>query len=273
MKKQLAFLMVPAFAVAISSTASADLLYDNGDPDGTNGYSNILTAGLNLDRRVADDFNLGAGPGWLVDNVEMNYVWGTVGVPGTATDFLVQFFLDDVGGGPGTMVSSQVSNSFTATATGNVFFSRAEFIFSVDIAPVAIAANTNYYLSIQPNGDDNGFQLTAHVPLENGADTYVNYVDLTGGLWSSAENQFGTASDMVFRVNGEAVPAPGALALLGLAGLAGVRRRRRYSGRIGSLRAMNREPLPACGNPQAGFLFWFDTVMPASTELVARLSQ
>ena len=202
MKKQLALALASALAVGLSSAASADHLgFDNGPPDGVNGYSNILDGGFGLDRRVADDFNLGAGAGFIIDIVEMNIVWGDGGA-NHAVSFLVEFFKDDAGGGPGSLVSSQVSTDFTETATGNIFFSRPEQIHSVDISPVSLASNTNYWVSIQPLGNDNCFQLTTGNGATNGDECYVNYVDLTGGLWVTGTQQFGVASDVVFRVNG-----------------------------------------------------------------------
>ena len=225
MKKQFTFGMAPALAVALSSAASADLIYDNGDPDGDSGFSNIFNRDLGLDRRIADDFILVGGPGWLVNNVEMNYLWNTIG-SGGATDFLIQFFADDANGGPGTVISEQVSSEFTETLTGNILFNRPEVIFSIDIAPVTLAADTNYWISIQPNGVENGFQLSSHSPFVNGDEAYVFYRDAGHTDWVSTGDFFDEPSDMSFRLNGEVVPAPGGLALLGFASLVGVRRRR-----------------------------------------------
>ena len=227
MNKQFTFVTAPALAVALSSAASADLVYDNGGPDGVGGLSNIFDGGFDADRQVADDFILAGDPGWLIHNVEINYIWNTVG-QGGASDFRVTFYADDAGGGPGTIVSDQVSTDFTETATGNVFFSRPEQIFSINIAPVALAADTTYWVASQPNGVENGFQLTANTNNTNGSEVWVLYPDLTGPDWVPGSSLFGgTMHDVTFRLNGEVVPAPGALALLGFASLVSIRRRRR----------------------------------------------
>ena len=236
MNKQLACVMASILAGAFSSAVPAGFIYDNGDPDGSNGLSNIFDGGIGFDRRVADDFTVGGGPGWLVDNVEMNYLWNTIGraegfmLAGGATNFRVTFYADDAGGGPGTIISDQVSSDFTETLTGNIFFDRPEVIFSVDINPIALAADTTYWVSIQPNGIENGFQLTSATGAGNlnGSEAYVRYADLGHSSFVPASDVFGEFYDVAFRLGTILpIPAPGALALLGLAGLFGVRRRRR----------------------------------------------
>jgi MYXO-CTERM domain-containing protein len=52
---------------------------------------------------------------------------------------------------------------------------------------------------------------------------WLDYDDLGG--FQPGSTQFGAPADLAFQITGEVVPAPGALALLGLAGLAGRRRR------------------------------------------------
>ncbi|MEE9130976.1 MAG: choice-of-anchor R domain-containing protein [Phycisphaerales bacterium] len=227
-KKQLAFVMAPAVAIALSSAASADLIYDNGGPDGVSGLSNIFGGGFGADRQVADDFILPGGPGWIVENVEMNYIFGG-GIWWGASDYRVTFYADDAGGGPGTIVSDQVSSSFTETPTGNTFFGRPEVISSIDIAPVSLAADTTYWMAIQPTATSNGFQLTSATGARNlnGDQVWVRYPKFGFPDYVPGNVVFSEFHDVVFRLNGEAVPAPGALALLGFAGILGLRRRRR----------------------------------------------
>ncbi len=225
MKKQLAFMIAPVIAVAISSSASADLIYDNDGPNGVNGYSNISTPGI--ERKIADDFTIAGGAGWIANQVQMSYIW-TSGTFDHASEFLVEFFADDAGGGPGTLLSAQVSSSFTETATGDFYFNRPEVLMLVDIAEVGLDADTNYWVSIQPTGTENGFQMTSHADANIvGQEAYVNFEEL-GGTWLPGSNPevFGVAADVSFQIFGYEVPAPGALALLGFAGLVGVRRRR-----------------------------------------------
>ena len=229
MKKQLAFVMAPALAVALSSAASAGVIYDNGGPDGFNGLSHVLQPG-GINRLIADDFVLAGGPGWLVDGAAISGVWNLGGGLGQVLGFRVVIYGDDVGGGPGSIISDQTVALGSETMTGNTFFNRPEIAYTVEIAPVALAADTSYFIAIQVSGGDNFFHLTSATPP-----------DIIGSpVWASfgfdgdpdepyvpGFDIFEFDSDVTFQLTGEVVPAPGALALLGLAGLAGVRRRRR----------------------------------------------
>ncbi|MEE9130977.1 MAG: hypothetical protein V3T84_13235, partial [Phycisphaerales bacterium] len=67
MKRQFAFVMATALAVALGSAASAGTIYDNGPPDGDSGLSMLFGGGFDASREIADDFVLKGGPGWLVD--------------------------------------------------------------------------------------------------------------------------------------------------------------------------------------------------------------
>ncbi len=230
MKKQLAFVMAPALAlaVALGSAASAGVIYDNGGPDGSAGLSNILGVGIN--RLVADDFVLAGGPGWIVDGAQMSGVWAGGGGLGLATGFRVVIYADDAGGGPGTIISDQTVGVGSEVLTGEIFFGRPEIAFTVDLAPVGLAADTTYWVVIQTAGPDNFFQLSSAVPpdiigspiwasfgVEGDPDApYVPGIDI-----------FGVDYDLSFQLVGEVIPAPGAMALLAFAGLVGARRRRR----------------------------------------------
>lgn len=235
MNKQLALVMAPILAGASSSAAPADLIYDNGPPDGSNGLSNIFDGGIGADRQVADDFRTPVGPGWIVDIVEMNYIWNTIGsahgfmLASGATDFRVRFYKDDADGGPGQLISDQVSSDFTETPTGNTFFDRAEVIISVDIDGVSLQSNTTYWVSIQPNGIENGFQLTSAAGAGNlnGDQAWVRYLEF-GTFWQPSSTVFGEFYDVAFRLDHtQIIPALGALGLLGFVGLVGARRGRR----------------------------------------------
>ncbi len=228
MKKRIAYVIASTLAIVVNSTVSADLIYDNGDADGSNALSNIFSDADGLDRQVADDFILAGGPGWTINNVEMNYIWGS-GIWWGASDYRVTFYADDADGGPGTIISDQVSSDFTETLTGNIFFSSPEGISSINIVPVALAADTTYWVAIQPHGTSNGFQLTSAAGIDNinGNEAWVRYPDITGPDYVSSSEFFYEFYDVAFRLRGDAVPTPGALAMLGFAGLFGIRRRRR----------------------------------------------
>jgi MYXO-CTERM domain-containing protein len=195
--------------------ASADTLFDNGPPDGINGYSNATSGVFGFRRTVLDDFTVPDG-GWIIQDFHWNSVWGTLpagsGVGGELT------LWSDAGGVPGAPMFDLAVNGYSEAGTGNTFFNRPEAEHWVTFEDVALGAGT-YWMEWTVVGPENNFALTS---APGGNECWVNYDDL-GGL-QSGTTIFGVAANMNFTLTG--IPAPGALALLGLAGLAGSRRRR-----------------------------------------------
>ncbi|MEE9130975.1 MAG: hypothetical protein V3T84_13225 [Phycisphaerales bacterium] len=227
-KKQLAFVMAPALAVALGSAASAGTIYDNGLPDGVAFLSSFF--GGDASREIADDFVLKCGPGWLVDGMAISYVWSDGGGLGLFGDFLVKFYADDAGGGPGTVISSQIVPLADEFLTGDTYDGRPEVRASVDIDPVALDADTTYWVQMTPFAPQNGFALSSHSEQNGdivGSELYFRYPKFGFPDWTPGSQFFGEAHDYSFALQGEVIPAPGAMGLLGFAGLLGVRRRHR----------------------------------------------
>ena len=233
MKKQLAFVMAPALAVALGSAASADTIYDNGPPNGSSGLSSLFGGGFDASREIADDFVLKGGPGWLVDGMAISYIWADgAGINHHFKDFLVEIYADDAGGGPGTVISSQVVPVADEFLTGNEFFGRPEIRVSIKFAPVALAADTTYWIEMIPlDAPQNGFVLTSgnNDPDDTiiGNPVWIRFPKFGFPDWAPGDELFGHGHDISFALQGEAIPAPGAMALLGFAGILGLRRRRR----------------------------------------------
>ena len=200
--------------VMISGVATADTLYENGGPDGTNGYSNATSGVFGARRTVLDDFILAEDS--TVQDFHWNHLWNSF-PPGSGVGLELSF-RSDAGGSPGVPIATAVVTGYSEVATGNTYFSRAEAASWVTIEDLDLSAG-HYWWEATIVGPENNFWLTTAVQ-DN--ECWVNYDDL-GGL-QSGSSQFGAAADMNFRLTG--VPAPGALALIGLAGLAGSRRRR-----------------------------------------------
>ncbi|MCH7752604.1 MAG: hypothetical protein IH898_10680, partial [Planctomycetes bacterium] len=163
MKKQLALVMALAVAVAIGSATSAGTIYDNGPPDGSAGLSMLFGGGFDASREIADDFVLKGGPGWLVDGMAISYIWGDGAGLGLADTFLLEVFADDAGGGPGSIISSQVAPLSAESLTGATYFGRPELRMSIEFAPVELAADTTYWIAMTHlDAPQNGFILTSH---------------------------------------------------------------------------------------------------------------
>ncbi|MDY7108591.1 MAG: hypothetical protein SYC29_08130 [Planctomycetota bacterium] len=223
---KLAFAFVAALAVA--PFASAELIFDNGGPDGTNGLSNFQgdLSGTPYDRMVADDFVLGGS--YAIQQAVLSGVWYAGGGLGQTDSFRVAF-IPDVGGAPDADMGNWIYDDVVALAdeelTGSSYFSRPEVKYTVDLPDVNLGAGT-YWVSLQPQGTvDNFFHLTSAAGQGNlnGEQTYVSYPDLGAPMWTPGYDQFAEYYDVTFQLYG--VPAPGALALLGLAGLVSRRRR------------------------------------------------
>ncbi len=127
-------------------------------------------------------------------------------------------FRSDAGGAPGTVIANADITSYSEMGTGQTFFNRPGAESWVTFEDIALGAGT-YWFEAAIVGPDNNFWLVRAPVL--GSECWVNYDDL-GGLQSGSV-LFGVPVDLNFVLTG--IPAPGALALLGLAGLAGRRRR------------------------------------------------
>jgi hypothetical protein len=218
-----------AFAVAaVAGPANAVLLY-NQDPhtpgaSGGNGLSNFKgsLSGTPYDRRVADDFVV-TDAAWSITAVDITGIWFSA--PYTkdpSRGFNVAFYAN-TGAGPGTGAGVN-STVLSGTMTGGVYFSRDARKWLIDIPKVTLGAGT-YWVSIQPDHDENFFQLTA--ASVTGSECYVNYSDFTGGAWAAGSTIFGSPYDVAFSLHGERiVPEPATLLAFG-AGIAALAARRR----------------------------------------------
>ena len=214
---RLQLVAVAGVAGLMTLPATADTLFDNGGPDGTNGYSVGTVNAFGARRTVLDDFVVPAG-GWTINDFHWHSVWNSLPAGSGVGAELTLW--SDAGGAPGAPMQNMNITSYDEAGTGATFFSRPEAEHWVTFDSTALGAGT-YWMEWTVVGPENNFVLTADA--NNGTnECWVNYDDL-GGLMSGTD-QFGVAANMAFSITG--VPAPGALALLGLAGLAGSRRRR-----------------------------------------------
>ncbi|MDY7107080.1 MAG: choice-of-anchor R domain-containing protein [Planctomycetota bacterium] len=202
-------LMIPALvALATAGVAGAGELYDNGPPTYADG--NEMTQWTQ-----AEDFMLDAG-----------YTLGSVKFSMLTFNELINWdgsldwwIYTDAGGSPGSIYASgsaqNVNPVFDQTVGSWDFY---DFTFDFGGGGVAVDANTTYWLALHAAADwsardDLYWSASAANGSLIGHEDYMNQ-----GNWASNGNQH---SFQLYEI-----PAPGALALLGLAGLAGTRRRR-----------------------------------------------
>ena len=172
-------------------------IYDNGGPDGANGYSNIGDpVGSGTRRTLLDDFTVPAGETWSVASLNWNSVHGGGEPAGTGIGADVSF-RDDAGAAPGAVSSVGNVTNYTETETGGVFFSRPEVAHAATIDTTSFGAGTYWFEAtmVGPTAGFNNFWLTA---TQQGNECWINYEDF-GGLFPGSA-VFGSASDINFRL-------------------------------------------------------------------------
>jgi len=207
------FVKVVLVALFATAPAFADLLWDNGDTDGSNGYSNAPRDAFGYQRDLLDDFVVPAG-GWVLQDLHTFQIWYSL-PPGSGTDFVLNI-RDDNGGSPGNVIATAVTQSYSEAATGRVWFSRQEYEMTYNFNDIALSAGT-YWIEGHVVGPENNFWMI-HQGI-TGSECWVNYEDLGYGPGSG---QFGVQADLAFTLTG--IPEPASLFLLGL-GVLALRRR------------------------------------------------
>jgi hypothetical protein len=212
---KLALTFVAAFAFA--SAASADLLWDNYDTDGSNGYSMADASVFGAQRALLDDFEVPDG-GWVLQDFHALMLWNSSGV-GKGTDFVLEF-RPDIGGAPDPNPGIQTTGHiYSEELTGRNWFSRQEVELSLQFDDVALDPGIWWWWGYVV-GPENAFMMVDQTTVLL-SECWVDYDDFSGLVPGST--QFGVEADLAFQITG--IPAPGALALLGLAGLVSRRRR------------------------------------------------
>lgn len=205
---------------ALCGTASAAALYSQPDNlPGTGGFFSVGGPGQFFTQRMADDFTIAGG------TVTSLRWWGSsqnfqFADLSNMTGFDVAIY-GDLGGVPnaGNVLyhNAPALAALTITPTGNLSITGAiQYQFDLNIAPLNLAGGT-YWLSV------------GGLLVNSGGDTFVWDVSSVGNnanasffYPNSGWIAFSPSANMAFEI----IPAPGALALLGMGGLIAGRRRR-----------------------------------------------
>lgn len=225
---------------AAAGVANAAVLYNQaphapGTPGG-NGLSCLegMLGTTAFNRQVADDFSVPSS-GWYVDAVNASLVPfnNTTTVPITGVNVV---FWNKAGGLPSTVHSTATGVGFSMTSSPTLYFSRNLRELKVNFDRITLPGG-DYFVMIQLMTNDNWFWLShngsagpfpgdpAATRTGPGGTPDATYP----AAWTStgpAPAPFSARYDMAFNIKGDIIPAPGALALLGLGGLVGSRRRR-----------------------------------------------
>lgn len=186
----------------------------------------------------ADDFTV-TGGGWNISSMTFFGYQTNGGIPSTITGLYAQIWLDTDGDGiDGDDVvvwGDMTTNIMTSTDWSGIYRTndnfqannRAIMNITADGLDVTLADGT-YWVQFAATGSASSGPW---VPPVSNADAYVPgnslIYDVANDTWATAvDTGSQDGYELPFIINGTAVPAPGALALIGLAGLAGSRRRR-----------------------------------------------
>ena len=213
--------IVAVAALAVAGAANGALYEQAPDlNDLGTGYWSMAYGGTFNDYLHGDNFTLGAGSqvgGVTWWGGSENYVWPDL----TNFDGWEITFYDDAGGLPGNVLYSEYFDKAATNPvnTGYVGW-QGSMLFSHEVSlttPLNLSGGTQYWLS--------GAADPASDALDGWWWQKSEAADLLGGSYYYPDGFWTQSSDFDVPFSLIEVPAPGALALLGMAGL--MRRRRR----------------------------------------------
>ena len=184
-----------AGSISLGASSHGDgTLYDNGDTDGTNGYSNLTVGVFGARRTLLDDFEVPEDAVWTIGGLRHVHIWNTL-PPGSGHWMEIDLRADD-GRTPGAVIHRLKITGYEEFATGRVMFDRAEAESWTTFDPVELPAG-RYWFEATIVGPEQNFWLVHAEPHHE--ECWINYEDL-GGL--QPQPWFGIPVDMAWRLCG-----------------------------------------------------------------------
>ena len=249
MKKEL--VVAGIGAVALASTASAQL-WDNGPvithtgthPTGAdvsllqNDSLGLTTLGANVSPdtfSIADNFTVGDEPGWFIDSIDFYAYQTGSGLESTLTDVYVQIWDGSPADSGSSVVWGDLATNLISDTDWTGAYRVSETNFDSEARPLmSITADTSglsldegeYWVEVSIDGSESSGPWMPPVTIIGETDTGDAVRHTSSGWEDWLDGGAETPQGMPFVMHGSVIPAPGAIALLGLAGLVGSRRRR-----------------------------------------------
>jgi hypothetical protein len=175
----------------INGRDMGELLWDNGDTDGFNGYS-ILASPT---RTLLDDFEVEGT--WQIDGLKCFCVAGPVNTPTVG-------FWSDLDNEPDELIEEAVIVDFNRENTGRTWFGYQEWEYQAEFEPVVLDEG-RYWVEIgQSSGSNTFIMVKQDYKLEEG---WLNYQDY--GYFMPFSQFWGTKTDMAWSIYGYAGGPPG----------------------------------------------------------------
>lgn len=187
--------VVPEASIPAPEIPLPPTLWDNGDTDGSNGYSHAPAAAFGYRRSVLDDFVVPPGVNWSAQGLSWLLIWdgGGTGL-GTGAEII---FHADSAGSPGAVVATAVVTGWSEVATGRSWFGRAEDRVTALFDTVTLGPGT-YWVEFLPIGPQNSYCMIRQ--SITGSQCWVNYADY-GGL-QPGSSMFEVGADLSWMLLG-----------------------------------------------------------------------
>ncbi len=171
--------------------------WDNGDTDGSDGYSNAVESVFGARRTLLDDFVV-PPEGVEFHEFLWRHIWSSA-PPGSGSNVEIDI-RSDAGGAPGAVLMTLQTAGYRETPTGRVWFESEEVESLATLMPFTLSGGT-YWIDFTVVGPDNNFAMVKEA--EVGSVCWLDYDDF-GGL-SSCPEFFGPTTDLTFALCGKQV--------------------------------------------------------------------
>ena len=186
--------------------------------------SNDQGAGQSSPARAADDFTVADAGGWT----NLSFTFELAQVQDVFENFSLELYADN-GGRPADTPMMRLDGAASVTDTGNQSFGSPVYEIVFELGSMVLDQGTYWFSPVGVNTSDLPNRITSQAIFatsNNGAPAHFRSEHFGFADWTSTPDLIGTAVDLNVIIDGTLVPAPGAVALLGLAGFAARRRRR-----------------------------------------------